>query len=195
MRALRHLHHILQWNLSGKPLPAPHEVKQRAIKYYQKRFGPEVFVETGTYLGDMVAAVMLRFKEVYSVELSPELYERAQRMFAGQRHVHILQGDSSDVLRVILLRITEPSLFWLDGHFSGGITARGSIDFPVLQELECISEHKIKNHVILIDDARLFGNSANVPSKRQVIESLRTINRSYTIEEKDDIIRAFVVEQ
>jgi hypothetical protein len=193
MQTIRHLHHILQWNLSGKPVPPPHEVKQRAIKYYQKRLGPQVFVETGTFKGDMVAAVMKSFRELYSVELSQELYERARNRFAAERHVHLLQGDSSDVLGDILLRITEPSLFWLDGHFSGGNTARGSMDFPILRELELIREHKIRNHVILIDDARLFDDSS-VPGKKEIIQSLRTINPSYTIQEQDDIIRAFVVE-
>lgn len=194
MQAIRHLRHIIRWNLRGKPVPPPHEVKRRAVKYYQKRFGPKVFVETGTYMGDMVASAMPHFREVYSVELNLELYERARKIFAAHRNVHIMQGDSSDVLSLILLKITEPCLFWLDGHFSGGITARGHTDFPILQELECIREHKIKNHVILIDDARLFGSSSNIPSKRQVTESLTSINASYTIEERDDIIRAFVVE-
>jgi len=192
MQAIRRLYHVIRWNLRGKPVPPPQEIKQSTVKHYQKRFGPQVFVETGTYLGDMVAAVMLRFRQIYSVELSPELYERARKRFAAYQNVHISHGDSSEVLSGILSEIAEPCLFWLDGHFSGGITARGTVDFPILGELECIREHKIKNHVILIDDARLFGESSDIPGKTEVMESLRAINPKYTIEERHDIIRAFL---
>jgi len=161
MQTLRHLRHILEWNLRGKPVPPPHAVKQRIVKHYQKEFRPKILIETGTYLGDMVAAVESCFTEVYSIELSPELYERARARFSMRAGVHIMLGDSSEVLPVILEKISEPCLFWLDGHFSGGITAQGKLNYPILEELAQIRRHGIRNHVILIDDARLF-----VPPRR-----------------------------
>ncbi|HVF48706.1 MAG TPA: hypothetical protein VNA19_01390 [Pyrinomonadaceae bacterium] len=195
MQTIRHLNHIVRWNLRGKPVPPPHVVKQLAIKQYQKRFNLGVFVETGTYLGEMVEAMRARFRKVYSVELSAELCARAREMFARYPHVEILQGDSSDMLPLILGRIVEPALFWLDGHFSGGFTAQGPLDYPILKELEHIRRHEIKNHVILIDDARLFEGTPNAPAKEQVLARLREINPAYIIEEKDDIIRAFAGQQ
>jgi hypothetical protein len=191
MQSARHLRHVLEWNLRGKPLPPPAVVKQRTVKHYQKTFGPKIFIETGTYLGDMVAAVAARFTETYSIELSPELCERAQTRFATRKNVHILEGDSSEVLPLILKNISEPCLFWLDGHFSGGITAQGKLDYPILQELEHIRRHSIKNHLILIDDARLFVSPA--PALEHIVECLRSINPAYVIENRDDIIRAFTV--
>jgi hypothetical protein len=192
IQTLRHLRHIVDWNLRGKPAPPPHVVKQRTIKGYQKRFGLNVFVETGTYLGEMIDALKSSFRELYSIELSEELHRRAEGRFAADRHVHIMRGDSSDVLPVILERVSEPCLFWLDGHFSGGITAQGALDFPVLKELEHIGRHPVKNHVILIDDARFFSGTMDAPDRAQIAASLREINPAYRIEEKDDIIRAFV---
>lgn len=190
MQSARHLRHLLEWNLRGKPVPPPTVVKQRTVKHYQKKFGPKIFIETGTYLGDMVAAVASRFTETYSIELSPELCERAQARFAARDDVHILHGDSNDVLPLILQKISEPCLFWLDGHFSGGITGQGKLDYPILQELEHIRRHPIKNHMILIDDARLYVSPA--PAKEQIIERLRGTNPAYVIEDRDDIIRAFI---
>lgn len=192
IRAIRHLKHVVSWNLRGKPAPPPHVIKQRAIKVYQKRFGLRTLVETGTYLGQMVQAMKPRFRLIYSIELSDELYRRARVLFASDPGIRIIRGDSSEVLPRILAEINEPCLFWLDGHFSGGITAQGSMDYPILRELEHIGRHEIKTHVILIDDARLFSGGHDAPAKEQITARLREINPAYTIEEKDDIIRAYV---
>jgi hypothetical protein len=192
MQTIRHLHHILRWNLDGKPAPPPHVVKQLAVRQYQRRFRLSTFVETGTYLGDMVDAVRTRFREVYSIELSPELAERARRKFAAYPNVHIVEGDSAEVLPAILARITGPALFWLDGHFSGGVTAQGPLDYPILQELEHIGRHPVRDHVIFVDDARLFLGTPDAPAKEQVVAALMRINPGYTVEERDDIIRACV---
>ena len=121
MQALGQLRQIIRWNLSGKTMPPPQAIKQRIVKQYQSRYCLNVFVETGDYLGDMVDPVKSRFREIYSVELGQE------------PNIHLLQGDSSDVLPRILKDLTEPALFWLDGHFSGGVTARGEVDFPILK--------------------------------------------------------------
>ena len=70
MQALGHLRQIIRWNLSDKTMPPPQVIKQRIVKQYQSRYSLNVFVETGTYLGDMVDAMKSRFREIYSVELS-----------------------------------------------------------------------------------------------------------------------------
>lgn len=50
----------------------------------------------------------------------------------------------------------------------------------------------MRNHIILIDDARTFVGKNNVPSLDDVLQCLTTINSNYQIEVKDDIIRAYV---
>jgi hypothetical protein len=183
---------ILPWRLAGKPVPTPHVVKQRAIARYGRRYRARVLIETGTYVGDMVHAQRENFGELYSIELSPEYASRARERFAGDTHIHIVQGDSADVLASILTPVSERCVFWLDGHYSGGATARGPLDYPVLRELAQIREHGVRDHVILIDDSRLFVGDANSPSKADVIDAIRTINPNYVVEDRDDIIRATV---
>lgn len=135
----------------------PHLVKQRVVREYARRSGARVLVETGTYRGDMVAAMRHRFSRIYSIELDAALCADAQRRFARQRHITILQGDSGIILGRLLPGIAEPCLFWLDGHYSEGITARGEHNTPIRQELEAISRHAyLAQDVILIDDARCF---------------------------------------
>ena len=59
--------------------------------------------------------------------------------------------------------INGTAIFWLDGHYSGGITALGNKECPVLEELETILKSHIQ-HVILIDDARLFNGTNDYPT-------------------------------
>lgn len=57
--------------------------------------------------------------------------------------------------------------FWLDGHYSEGITHRGPVDTPIIKELEIISDFmdKFFSVNIFIDDFRLFVNqSTDYPS-------------------------------
>lgn len=77
-----------QWEFEGKPLPPPHTVKQEAIRYYQKKSGYNVLVETGTYKGDMILAQKEHFRKIYSIELSAALFEMAKKGFVGKLESH-----------------------------------------------------------------------------------------------------------
>ena len=180
-----------KWILSDKPIPPPHMVKQITVKTYAVQFGLDIFVETGTYLGEMVNAVKYNFKKIYSIELSHELYENAREKFSKHKHILIVNGDSAEVLPEILIHVKEPCLFWLDGHYSGGNTAKGEKETPIMEELKQICANPDKNHVILIDDAREFTGQNDYPT----IESLRTFIGArlpdYEFDVKDDIIRIY----
>ena len=119
----------------------------------------------------MVFAVKNIFNKIYSIELSTELYERTKHKFARYNHISIYQGDSSKVLPEILSQIEEPCLFWLDGHYSEGITATGEKETPILEELNHIFNHPIEDHVILIDDASYFTGHDDYPG----LEELKTL--------------------
>ena len=163
---------LLRWILAGRPLPPPHLVKERTVRAYARKYRLSIFVETGTYRGEMVEAVKRDFEQVYSIELGADLHRLARERFASDANVTILQGDSGEVLRVLLPRIDRPALFWLDGHFSGADTARSSLITPILSELDHILAHpQAQRHVILIDDARLFNGEDDYPT----LESLNAV--------------------
>jgi hypothetical protein len=180
---------LLAWRLAGRPAPPPHLVKQRAIRACARRDRLPILVETGTYRGEMIAAVKADFEKVYSIELGAELHRLAQERFAGDPRVEILQGDSGEVLRQLLPRIDRPALFWLDSHYSDADTARSGLITPIRRELENILAHPLADrHVIFIDDARLFTGEDDYPT----LESLRALLAAsgfagFTV--KDDIIR------
>ena len=180
---------LLRWERQGRPVPPPHVVKQRTINVLAERFGLTMLVETGTYYGDMVEAMKRRFSQIYSIELSRELCERAAKRFHGDGNVKIIHGDSGTELGKLVREIDQPALFYLDGHYSAGITARGAKDTPIYEELAHIFDTQNRKHVIVIDDARCFGKDPGYPSLRELREFIRSKRPDVEIEVEDDSIR------
>ena len=180
------------WLRADRPVPPPPVVKQRTILDYAKTHGLHVLVETGTYVGDMVAALAGDFEDVYSIELSAPLHMLARARFVGRRNIHLAHGDSSVHLRRLLREVRRPCLFWLDGHFCGGITANGSGKWPLLEELDAIFSHPIVGHVILVDDARYLRSSDHehdAPSLATIRAAVLESGVPRTLSIRDDIVR------
>ena len=178
-----------KWEEAGKPAPPPHTVKQEAIQYYQKKSGYQVLVETGTYKGDMVLAQKEYFKKIYSIELSQYLFEKAKRRFRGQTSITLLQGNSGEVISNVLAELKEPAIFWLDGHYSGGITARIEKFSPISEELELIIASNQLQHIILVDDARGFNGENGYPTLNEVKDMTEKRLPGYEFSVDEDIIR------
>ncbi|MFO1489884.1 MAG: hypothetical protein U1F77_00045 [Kiritimatiellia bacterium] len=177
------------WEKAGNPVPPPHRYKQQVILGAASATGARVLVETGTYLGDMVRAMQSRFREIYTMELDDGLYERARKKFDAWPHVHCLGGSSPDLLASILRRITEPCVFWLDGHYSGPGTAGRMDPCPVDRELAVIGAHHIKAHAVLIDDARLFNGTGGYPSLEEIDRLRARLFPGLRMTVEHDIIR------
>jgi hypothetical protein len=180
---------IQRWARRGRPTPPPSAYKHHVILDHARRFQTRVLVETGTYVGLTVAACLRAFHEIYSVELDRALYEEALRKFAPFSHVRLVQGDSAEALGKILAVLEEPALFWLDAHYSGGITAHGDLPTPVMRELEAISAHPVRGHVVLIDDAREFGRVDGYPTVATVRALVGARRPDWTMTVEDDIMR------
>lgn len=178
-----------EWERLGKPVPPPHIVKQRVLLEYSKRYGLRILVETGTLFGDMVEAMRADFDRIYSIELSKYLYKKAMIRFKGVNNIELIHGDSGIELERIMDKLSQPALFWLDGHYSGGVTARGAQDTPIFEELTHIFNSTDIGHVIIIDDARLFGKDPAYPSIQELIKFIKSRRHNMEIVVQDDIIR------
>jgi hypothetical protein len=132
--------------------------------------GLKVLVETGTYRGEMLEAQREHFEKLISIELSEDLFRAARSRFAAFPHVQLVQGDSGIKLGEATRDLNEPALFWLDAHYSAGITAGGGTDAPIIKELSCLSSRNQPRDMILIDDARLFGWDFGYPKLRVIRE-------------------------
>jgi len=180
---------IAEWKAKGRPVPPPHIIKQQTLIEYAKKYGLRVFVETGTYYGEMVDVMKNTFDHIYSIELGDALYENARKRFAGLNHIEIIHGDSGVELADILNKIDSPALFWLDGHYSEGVTVKGKVDTPIREELVCILNAPDKGHVIIIDDARCFGTDPAYPSIDELTEFIKSKRPNVDIVVENDSIR------
>ena len=168
---------------------------QTGTKELFQKYMNRVLIETGSFLGDGIqAALDAGFKEVYSLELDPTLFNHCVDRFAGQNNVHLIPGDSVLVMDNLLSKINEPVTFWLDGHNSGTdmetgiITTFGIYERPVMQELIAIQKHYIKTHTLMIDDMRLWTIEYNGYDEKTIIEKCLEINPLYRFTYEDGYI-------
>lgn len=107
--------------------------------------------------------------------------------------IELINSDSVTGLKELLPNINDRCCFWLDAHAGAAKYARGPKDVPLLDELEVISNHHIKNHIIAIDDAHLLGKvqydkksnlqicDYTVTTETSVVDAIKRINPSYTV--------------
>jgi len=122
------------------------------VKTIASHYGLNFFVETGTFLGDSLADARKIFTSCYSIEIAEEYYLKAKERFGKAEGIHLLLGSSSEKLKEIDYSKTSAALFWLDAHYSGGITG-GENNCPLLDEIQYISSLPVDKY-IFIDDAR-----------------------------------------
>jgi hypothetical protein len=130
-------------------------------------------VETGTFQGDTTLALANSniFELVVTIEFSKEISRNATDRFLAEvrkgnlNAARITQfvGDSGTVLQHhSFFREDQDrfkrTLWFLDGHYSAGNTARGDEDSPVMAEINHIlAPHRNSEvDIVVIDDARQF---------------------------------------
>ena len=174
-----------KWHREGCPLPAPYTVKREKIKELAREFKCKIFVEPGTYLGATTAEMVKDFKEVYTIELNAELFRRAKRKLAKYKNVTVLHGDSGKLLIDVIQKIDATVFFWLDGHYSGGVTSMGEKSCPIYEELQSIFKLKNIDYVIMIDDARDFENPMQ-PEYPSIADLERFVNENSPLKMKSE---------
>jgi hypothetical protein len=134
----------------------------------------KVFIETGTALGETSRFASKHFEKVFTVEYMQDAYLHSLETFFYNDSVTYLKGDSKDVIPVINYMLDQTAVFFLDAHFSGKegeeeemVAPSGHT--PVVAELTDIVRYPY-DHVILIDDARLFGKNPHYPTLKQIEE-------------------------
>jgi len=178
------------------------------IKKIVETFSCDLFFETGTYDCATTINVASEFKQVYTVELFDELYQRANAKLAPHKNVRVYHGKSPDVIRIVGPSLLNNNvLFWLDAHYSGPGTALSNPNesdpaavTAIRDELEAIREVGMKNCVILIDDIRGFGTEIKgqeylgcwaYPTLQEVKNALLKINSHFEIALLGDMLLAY----
>jgi hypothetical protein len=117
---------------------------------------------------------------------------RAQLRFALNPRITVRHGDSAKLLRPAF----EPTLYWLDGHWSGGATAGVDRECPVLDEIRATCPGNPRDCYV-IDDARLFvapppppHDPSHWPTFEEIRETFAELRPSHFVEIIDDAIVA-----
>ena len=164
---------------------SPQLIKQKVFEKYGIR--DAIWVESGTYMGVTTDFLSKKYPHVYSIEPGADLFNNAARRFKG-RNVTLYNDVSEHVMPDLLPTLSGNINFWLDGHYSMGITFQGNKDCPVEDELESIKNNsdKFNNVTILIDDIRCFLGSnkgySDYPSIDYLVDWARKYNYRWCIE-------------
>lgn len=150
---------LYNWRTSKFASPSPFPVKIECLA--RNSFPEATWIETGTYVGDTAFALSRIAKYVYTIDPEPLLFERATARFSAVHNVDVVFGLSEVKLPKILGEVSGDVCLWLDGHFSKGVTHRGPVETPIVEELNVIEGHleRLNRVCILVDDVRLFETS------------------------------------
>jgi hypothetical protein len=182
------------WKHKDYSSPSPKLVKDRVL--YRNSIPGATWIETGTYLGETTKLLAQWGKAVFSLEPANQLYERAAALFSSQKHVTILNAASEEAFPKLLPSLTGPVNFWLDGHFSAGMTYQGDLDTPVMLELQSIAANieKLAPVCIMIDDIRCFGSPlpeyTSYPPLDALVDWARSNHMDWHIEHDIMVIRS-----
>jgi hypothetical protein len=142
-------------------------------------FPRDVFIETGSNIGRGIRiALDAGFKKVYSVEENTNLFNLCRAQFVGDAHVHLRLGDSPSFLRSVVRSISERAVIYLDAH---------SVERnPLLAELKALEGAPIRDHILMIDDVRMFGTPDwHGLSMKQIVDAVLRINPGYHFSYRD----------
>jgi hypothetical protein len=170
-----YLHDVVRLAL-GIPLNPHSYLKYLTLRSLARRTGARTMVETGTFLGVTAARCAGVFERVVTIELDADLAGRAAQFLARYPNVKVLHGDAVALLPAVFADgACADAVVFLDGHFSGGITAQGSVPEPAILELDILARHADRICGIVIDDFRLFGQEPGFPKKSELILAIERL--------------------
>lgn len=182
---------LREWRKRGYSENSPQFIKQ---KIFLKHGIPNAqWIETGTYMGATTEFLAGHFPLIHSIEPGEDLFNNAVNRFEDKKNINLYNDVSENVLPELLPELSGEINFWLDGHYSGGVTFQGEKDFPVEDELAAIKSNlpNFTKVVILIDDVRCFLSASeyDYPSLDDLVDWAREQKFSWRIEHDIFIMR------
>lgn len=177
------------------------EIKTTLPANVLKKYISPYFFETGTADGDAVRlALELGFEKIFTIEIDPFLYEKNIKRYRhsiDEGKVFMFLGDTYKLMpSIIQTHIDKPTTFWLDAHQDFG--PGGFKKCPLVEELNYIKKSSLE-HILLIDDRRMFGTWwGEGIDEELIVEKIKEIDPRYEISYEDghvpdDIIAAKIV--
>lgn len=145
-----------------------------------------LYFETGSAQGESAAWALQYFDRVITVEFCEDNYVACLQRFWNEPRCMVIRGDSGLLMPALEYRIEEDAVVMLDAHYvdDGDERIAPTGVTPVLQELDALCRNA-NDHVIFIDDARLFGTVQGYPSEIELSAFAR--DRLYVTQQQDDV--------
>lgn len=133
----------------------------------------KIFIETGTYIGQSTYSIQNLFSRLYTCEASKDLYRAAKNLFllTKSNNIKIYLNDSRNFLKSLNKTIAKNSVFFLDAHYSTGITSKEYGKCPLIDELQIIIR-KTSNAVVVVDDIRTMNGKNGYPNLNEILNVL-----------------------
>ena len=144
----------------------------------------KIFVETGTAYGQTVAEIQPYFEKIFTVEISKQLWEWTNPKISDCENVEHVLGDSLIEIPKFLDSLTEEDkvFFWLDAHWSQGLSDKNHLDCPLIEECVIIdNQYKADIGLVVIDDIRMFETKGNEDWTEISNEAVRSSFKNFDI--------------
>ena len=193
--ALQRFRELSVWRERAFSAPSPDFVKRACL--LRNGIPGATWVETGTSLGITTRLLAAQAGKVYTLEPEPTLFANARRTLADLANVEVLNGTSEQLLPRLLETLRGDVNFWLDGHYSGGVTFKGEKDTPVVEELAALQRAlpRLGRVAVLVDDIRYFSPATKIysgyPSLDFLVDWARANGFSWHIEHDMFVARNF----
>jgi len=129
-----------------------------------------VAVETGTFEGETSLLLADAFGSCMTIERSERLAQQAQRRFAEDPRIRVVQGSSRDRLAETLPPKGRGCFLWLDAHGMYDYVGSDREENPLLAELKIVLDARgTSPNVIAVDDARGMGTQPGWPSLGRIL--------------------------
>jgi hypothetical protein len=125
------------------------EYSTRLITQILSSFNVELFIETGTYLGNTTEFIAKNFPniKIVTIEINETNYNNSFKKLCNYTNINCIKGDSSKILKEIDINHCLNKLYYLDAHWYD--------HNPVRDELKYIFENSKGNEIIIIDDFKV----------------------------------------
>lgn len=133
------------------------------LKHRRDTLLPRVFVESGTFHGQLTRMARGCFPVVHTIELHPDWHAAALEELSPLG-ITCHRGDSAAVVPLLALKLTEPVFWYLDAHWfkrAKGVAGK-DVPLPLWAELGAIAQRAYPD-IVVVDDVHCFGKSEPTP--------------------------------
>jgi hypothetical protein len=169
----------LSWIMSGLKIEkTPNWRKRKVLKEILSSKMIKTFVETGTYLGLTSKVASRIVLHVYTIELSKILFTSNLKKYSNYKNISFMYGQSEHELQKVLnMDLSFPICFFLDAHFSEGLTQKSNRESALELEVKSILNF-VRDFptVVIIDDFVALNGTNGYLSLDDVISQLGNHN-------------------